>query len=305
MEKSIQKRVLVVEDDANVAFLIKEGLRDLGADYEIETVSSAEQALEKTAQTEWDLVITDHRMSGMTGLELIETLRERMPSTSSILITAFGSEDLELAAQRLNVYHYMTKPFPLIDLKHVIDQALWYNNESVPLKNKSEASTALKITLAGDDYAGKTALIKRLCTGKFDASRVLTMGADLHFYTIQNQNQTTHLCVWDMSGQTGIATPRRVFFRGSQAVGLVYDISNRQSFDHLSELHHEIKLLLPDVPIVLAGNKIDLDRQVSTQEGAALAHEWNAPFFETSCTTGEHVAEFFETLAQAAALYHD
>ena len=75
-------------------------------------------------QHAWDLVLTDHCMPGMTGLKLIETLQTLSPATRTILITAYGTDELEQAAQRLHVYRYMTKPFPLGDLKRVVQSAL-------------------------------------------------------------------------------------------------------------------------------------------------------------------------------------
>ncbi|MBI5033125.1 MAG: GTP-binding protein [Chloroflexi bacterium] len=298
----MKKRVLVAEDDINVAFLIKDGLADLGADFDVETVSSGEEALAKIDQDKWDLVVTDHRMPGMTGLELIEALKQKVPAALSILMTAYGSEDVELAAQRLNVYHYMTKPFPLVDLKRVIEQALAYKAGGEPSSgsNEKDTSPTFKITLGGDGNVGKTTLIKRLCTGRFDASRVMTIGVDFHLYDVQSQNQAARLIVWDVSGQPHFAFTRRAFYRGSKAVGLVYNAMDRQSFERLHEWHHEIRSILPNVPFVIAGNKVDLGRQVSTEEASALAQSWNVPFFETSCLTGANVDEFFKALADAA-----
>jgi two-component system response regulator (stage 0 sporulation protein F) len=119
-----KKRVLLVEDDRNVALVIKDSLADSDAASEVEIVASGEEALQRMAQRAWDLVLTDHCMPGMTGLKLIETLKTISPTTRTILITAYGTDELEQAAERLNVYHYMTKPFPLGDLKRVVQSAL-------------------------------------------------------------------------------------------------------------------------------------------------------------------------------------
>ena len=119
-----KKRVLLVEDDQIVARVIKDGLADLGADSEVETAAAGEEALRLIEHRAWDLVLTDHCMPGMTGLELIEVLKTRAPATRTILITAYGTDELEQAAQRLNVYQYMPKPFPLGDLKRVVQSAL-------------------------------------------------------------------------------------------------------------------------------------------------------------------------------------
>lgn len=295
------KRVLVVEDDAMVALLIKDGLADLGATFEIETVSSGEEALGKIEQGKWDLVVADQRMPGMSGLQLIETLKDKKPATLTILITAYGSDEVEQAARRLNVYHYMTKPFPLADLKRVIEDALAFSQDTdpPPLTNLRE-SQPLKITLGGEGCVGKTTLIRRLCTGKFEAARVLTIGVDFHLYDIQHDDHAARLIVWDVSGQEQFAFTRRAFYRGSKAVGLVYDVNKRTTFECLPKWRDEIRAILPNVPLVIAGNKIDLERQVSTAEGQALAKAWRVPFFETSCLLGTGVREFFHALAHVA-----
>jgi DNA-binding NtrC family response regulator len=119
-----KKRVLLVEDDTNVGLVIRDSLTDLDADSEVEIVTSGEQALQRLNQNAWDLVITDHQMSGVTGLELIETLKHKSPTTRTILITAYETDEIMKAAHRLDVYQYMFKPFPLGDLMRVVKSAL-------------------------------------------------------------------------------------------------------------------------------------------------------------------------------------
>lgn len=298
------KRVLVAEDDATVALLIKDGLADLGATFRIETVSSGEEALKRLEEGKWDLVVTDQRMPGMSGLQLIETLKDKTPATLSILITAYGSDEVEQATQRLNVYHYLTKPFPLVDLKRVIEDALALSQDHEPPPAPDEKEPqVLKIALGGEGNVGKTTLIRRLCTGKFDAARMITIGVDFHLYDIQHDNQAARLIVWDVSGQDQFEFTRRAFYRGSKAVGLVYDVSQRTTFERLPKWRDEIRSILPNVPFVLAGNKTDLPRQVSTAEGLALAKAWRVPSFETSCLHGNGVREFFHALAHVAGDY--
>lgn len=296
----MKRRVLVAEDDQNIAFLIKNGLVDLGADFYIETVPSGEDALEKIKQSRWDLVVTDHCMSGMTGLELIKAVKDRIPAMLTILITAYGAEDIKQAAQRLNVYHYVTKPFPLVDLKRVIEEALAFSKDTEPPRPTNNEAKPLKITLGGDGNVGKSTLIKRLCTGEFDACRVMTIGVDFHLYDVPRNSQSTRLIVWDVSGQDRFAFTRRAFYRGSKAIGLVYDVSDRSTFERLKHWHDEIRSILSDAPFVLAGNKTDLGREVSQEEAVALAESWGVPFFETSCLTGDGVLDFFSALSDAA-----
>jgi small GTP-binding protein len=301
MEKK-KKRVLIVEDEVNVSLLMKESLTDLGPDYAVDTAMSGEEALRKFDRNGWDLVVTDYRMPGISGLQLIETLKNRSPSTLSILITAYGTEEVEQAAQQLKVFKYMTKPFPLADLKRVITDALTEKTENGngAQEEGPAAPSAVKVTLGGDGYVGKTTMIHRLCTGEFDSNRSMTIGVEFHIHDIQVIESPTRLIVWDVSGQDHFAFTRRAFYRGSKAVGLVYDISNRKSFDRLARWRDEISTFLPGVPIVLAGNKADLNRQVTEEEGRALAKTWGVPFFETTCVSGRGIPDFFRAVAEAA-----
>jgi small GTP-binding protein len=299
------KRVLIVEDDPSMKFLLKDGLIDLGAKFYVETAPSGEAALEKLSQGHWDLVVTDNRMPGMSGLQLIEVVKERAPATLTILITAYGSEEVEQAARRLNVYHYMAKPFPLADLKRVIEDALTFSQpgDPPPNSNNNHKARGLKITLGGEGNVGKTTLIRRLCTGKFEAARVMTIGVDFHLYDIQQDSRQVRLIVWDVGGQEQFSFTRCAFYRGSKAVGLVYDVSDHKTFERLIYWRDEIHSILPHVPLVIIGNKIDLVRQVSHEEGMMLASEWNVPFFETSCVDGKGVQEVFLALADLAIKY--
>lgn len=302
-----KKRVLLVEDEANVALLMAESLADLSQDLEVVTAASGEEALQRVEQSVWDLVVTDYRMPGITGLQLIETGKPKTPTTLWVLMTAYGSEEVKQAAERLDVYHYMTKPFPLADLRRVIREALAFQEKGVAPGASAAAATktfhpAIKVTLGGDGSVGKTALIRRLITGQLDPIRKMTIGVDFHLYEVHNA-VSTRLIVWDVSGQDHFAFTRKAFYRGSKAIGLVYAVSDRQTFERVATWRDEIRQILPSVPLVLVGNKTDLPRQVTYEEGKAIADAWGAPFLETSCVNGSGVREFFTTLAEAAIQY--
>jgi CheY-like chemotaxis protein len=119
-----QKRVLIVDDEVRVAFFLKEGLEDLGREYEIATTGSAELALEQIRSHPVDLAVIDYRLPGINGLDLIRQLRELTPRTQTILITAYGSPDLEDAAVQLRTTHYLDKPFRIDELICAVQSAL-------------------------------------------------------------------------------------------------------------------------------------------------------------------------------------
>ncbi len=296
-----KKHVLLVEDEATVALLLRDSLTDLGTEYNIETASSGEEALHKMEEHRWDMLVTDHRMPGITGLELIKAVRDQAPATLTILMTGYNSDEVERAAQHLNVYHYMTKPFPLADLRRVIHDAFALKaSEDEPRPHKDKERAALKITLAGDGLVGKTSLIRRLCTGGFEHAPITTIGVDFHLYDFARGQKATRLIVWDLTGQEQLSLTHRAFYRGSRAVGLVYDVSRRQTFERLVEWRKTIRSILPRVPMALTSNKIDLGREVTVEEGQALAAIWGVPFFETSCVDGTGVHAFFSSLVEMA-----
>ena len=121
---AVDKRVLIVDDEEKVVFFLRESLEELGHHFTIGTAKSAEEALEKIATQPYDLVISDLRMPGIDGLQLIERVKENYPRTRFILMTAYGSDEVEARAHDLDVYDYVTKPFHVSDLLDVTRQAL-------------------------------------------------------------------------------------------------------------------------------------------------------------------------------------
>ncbi len=119
-----RQRILILDDETKVAFFLQESLEALGYDFEVVSVSSADEALLEIDRQEFDLLVTDQHMPGMTGLELVGKVRERHPDTQFILITAYGSEDVLAKARRLGAYRYFTKPFRIDDFVETVLDAL-------------------------------------------------------------------------------------------------------------------------------------------------------------------------------------
>lgn len=117
-------RILIVDDEESVVFFLGENLAELGPGYVVETAGSGEEALIKMASRPFDLVVTDLRMPGVDGLDLLRTIRTTHPNTRLILMTAYGSDQVEAEARRLQVYRYITKPFKVEDLVDTVRKAL-------------------------------------------------------------------------------------------------------------------------------------------------------------------------------------
>jgi DNA-binding NtrC family response regulator len=106
----VAKRVLIVDDDANLLSYVALIIDSYGI-CEFDTASSGDKALAKIALQHFDLVITDLRMPGMDGLELMEQVQARCPHTRLIVMTAHSDAKTVKRAFELGAYEVLVKPF--------------------------------------------------------------------------------------------------------------------------------------------------------------------------------------------------
>lgn len=119
-----RKRILIIDDESRVAFFLQEGLKGLGDEYEVQASESAELALKQIDQHPFDLLVVDFRLPGINGLDLIKHVRNVNPDAKTILITAYGSPEIEKEAQRLDISRYLHKPFRIQELMHTVQGIL-------------------------------------------------------------------------------------------------------------------------------------------------------------------------------------
>jgi len=158
----------------------------------------------------------------------------------------------------------------------------------------------LKVVVAGDGAVGKTSLIRRYCEGKFEASRVETIGVDFQTQTVDLPTGTVKLSIWDMAGQDRFQVIRAGFYRGSRASALVFDVTQPETLMALSRWKDEVLEVVQEQPFLVVGNKIDMRRAMSSEEAKVFADSIGAPYLETSALTGNGVAALFETIAKLA-----
>jgi YesN/AraC family two-component response regulator len=118
------KRILVVDDEETLTFFLKQGLQEITIPCNIEIASSGEDALTKLTYNRYDLLITDLKMPGISGFTLVEVARSLHPEIKVILMTAFGSTEVQDEAKNLNVEGYLTKPFPTAQLRDMASDIL-------------------------------------------------------------------------------------------------------------------------------------------------------------------------------------
>lgn len=118
-------RILVIDDDASLRRVLEYNLQEEG--YEVRSASSGEEGVYWFGQSKPDLVLTDMKMSGMDGLMVLKSIKERSPETLVIIITAFGTVDVAVEAMKAGAYDYITKPFNRDELKLTVKKALQFN----------------------------------------------------------------------------------------------------------------------------------------------------------------------------------
>lgn len=115
-------RILIVDDERNIRHNLGAFFESLG--HEVAEAESAERALAAAAATAFDVVLTDYRMAEMNGLELLRETKRRAPDIPVVLMTAYATVDNAVAAMKAGAYDYLTKPFSLDQVQHVVDRAL-------------------------------------------------------------------------------------------------------------------------------------------------------------------------------------
>jgi len=117
--------ILIVEDEPTTSWALAEGLADDG--FTIDTFRSAEEAMAWLANGTCDLVITDLRLPGMSGLEFAGKLRRARVSVPIVLVSAYGAERTTRELRRAGIVDYFTKPFQVDALRRAVRRALFEN----------------------------------------------------------------------------------------------------------------------------------------------------------------------------------
>lgn len=117
-----QYKIMVIDDEKIVGDMAKLSLEEEG--YAVETFLNAEPALHRLAEETFDVVVTDYKMKGIDGMEVLRTVRDNHPRTQVIMITAFANLDAAIEALRRDVHDFFPKPVKIKELKASIKRAL-------------------------------------------------------------------------------------------------------------------------------------------------------------------------------------
>ncbi|HOS60419.1 MAG TPA: response regulator [Syntrophorhabdaceae bacterium] len=132
MKKDKLFQILIVDDNAEIREIVQEYLAD--SDCQIEGASNGKEALEKYNKNPYDIIITDLKMPGISGIELIKLLKQKTDTIEFVIITGYASVDTAIEAVRIGAFDYIVKPFRMEELKVTIKNA----KEKIILKRANE-----------------------------------------------------------------------------------------------------------------------------------------------------------------------
>jgi len=245
--KTPTTRILIVDDEPNVAMMVAASLEKMGSSYVTEIAYNSDEALEKLRQANYQLVITDYNMPGLNGLDLSQAARHISPNTQVVLMTAYGTNRLRQATDNVKLDGYIDKPFSVEQIREIVKRAIGDTqakphlpgpgkqlvNESVQKKlNSLQAHTRARCVLLisssgfpvcviGDAKDLDTASISALVAANFLASIELANLLGSHtsmFKSSYHEGNDYNIYSYDVNGELLLA----VIFGAESKPGLVW-----------------------------------------------------------------------------------
>ncbi|CAF1035557.1 unnamed protein product [Didymodactylos carnosus] len=208
-------------------------------------------------------------------------------------INYISNKDLLLLAQELGARE-----------QPVGASAVLQHSELMTVAPNAVPDRMFKVAFIGDSGVGKTSFIQRFCTDNFRETFSATIGVDLQVKMLNLDQKIIALQLWDTAGQERFRSITTQYFRKSDGVVLVYDVTSETTFKNVRAWMTSIQEATEDdCVIALVGNKIDLcdddeKRPVKYKDGAKLADEYGCLFFETSARQGTTIVETLEAIAR-------
>ena len=165
----------------------------------------------------------------------------------------------------------------------------------------TDISNAFKVVVVGSSGVGKTAVVRQLIDGKFNEEGQPTIGVEFKTHSLTADGENIKLQIWDTAGQERFRAVSKAYFRNAVGAILVFDVTNRQSFEDLTNWHNDLtQLAQPNAFIVLVCNKCDLkdERQITEEEADAFAQRHNLIRIETSAKDGTNIKDAFARLGE-------
>ncbi|KAK8890410.1 hypothetical protein M9Y10_035186 [Tritrichomonas musculus] len=159
---------------------------------------------------------------------------------------------------------------------------------------------SLKVVVIGDSSVGKTCISLRYLTGEFSSQTRPTIAAGFCNAKVKLGKVDIDLLIWDTAGQEAYRGLTSQYYRDAKIALIVFDLTNPATLNSVTEWYNRLNdANQGQVVVCLVGNKNDLpNRQVSQEQGEAVAQEIQALYRETSAVTGKGITEVFEDVCE-------
>ena len=166
------------------------------------------------------------------------------------------------------------------------------------MNSEQEAQIVLKLLLLGDSSVGKTSILLKYISNKFDESSISTVGVDYMDKIIDYNKFKIKLQIWDTSGEEKFRTITKNFYRNADGLLVVFDLTKKESYDHIRIWINEAKENNDKLKTILIGNKLDLkdERIVAIDVAKQFAEKNNLKYIETSAKDGTNINELFQAI---------
>lgn len=157
-----------------------------------------------------------------------------------------------------------------------------------------------KLLLIGDSGVGKSCLLLRFADDCFTENYINTIGVDFKIKTVDLEGKTVKLQIWDTAGQERFRTITTTYYRGAHGIMIVYDCTDKASFNNVKYWLGEIDKYATDcVQKIIVGNKTDMvaKKVIAYDEGKDLADSLGVQFMETSAKLAHNVEQAFMAMA--------
>jgi small GTP-binding protein len=213
----------------------------------------------------------------------------------------------EKTAQIINLKENDHIQLSIPNFKYEAEQAKRMKNQLYPLDFDPQGNYKFKFIITGDHNVGKTSIIRRFAENRFLSDYRATIGLNIISHDFESFGNQINVALWDIGAQEYFRRYRKTYYNGTQAGFIVFDLTNRKSFENIKNWYNELNEFInnPDLPVMIIGNKRDLveKRVINNQDAVNLSQELtgstnrNISYLETSALTGENVEDAFRLIS--------
>ena len=161
MTASAVARILVVDDESSIRQVVSTIIKTKG--YDVETADDGETALEKLAESSFDVVLSDVRMERMDGITLLGKAQELYPDVTFVMLTAYSSIDTAMLALKNGAFDYLSKPFKVDEMLDTVERALEYHKLKASRGKPHVPEQQERSSYYFDDIIAESLAMKGVC----------------------------------------------------------------------------------------------------------------------------------------------